>query len=310
MGLPFWNLLTVGLCSAATALGQTTVLYETKFERSEGFDPEKDLAGQRGWVMQGSGGNGLIELIPDLGQQGYIGFQPPTDTNTFTSVWRPVDFDPAPANYPIIKFSVKQQLVRSTEGTEDDFRWSVYNIAGDRLLSIDFETSTSAISYVLEDGNFVSTGFTFDFEGPYDLVIWMDFQRNFWSAYLNDVLIANSQPLTQKNSPLTFGDVDAVWFVRGAPAGNNYMAFDDYRITAEAITSIPPWLESGGVNTNGFYTFLGYGEKTVKYSVDVTTDFIEWFSLGEFVNEEGVFQFEDTTSKDFIRGFYRLREVP
>ena len=306
------SLATVVLCSVGSLFAQSTVLFETDFEPSEGYDPQKDLAGQRGWVLQGSGGNGLLQdIFPGFGQQAYIGFQPPTDTNTFTSVWRPVDFDPIPANQPLVRAAVTLQLFPSTAGTQDDFRWSVYNNAGNRLFSIDFETSTRNISYILQDGNFAATGFSFDFEGNYDLVIWMDFKRNLWTAFLNDIVLVNSQPLASDNSPLTFGDLDAVWYIRGAPseAGDNYMAFDNYRISAEAVSSIPGGLEVQGINTNGFFTFTAFGEKGLKYSIDVTTDFVEWFSLGEFVNSDGSFVFEDTTSKGFSRGFYRLREV-
>lgn len=305
--------LTQALCTAASlcsAIAQTSVLYQTSFERAEGYDPAKDLAGQLGWVMQGTGGNGLIDgLFPGFGQQGYIGFMGPTDTNAFTSVWHPVDFDPVPANYPLVKFSVKMQINPSTRGADDDFRWSIYNKSGDRLFSIDFETSTLTISYVLQDGNFVPTA-VFAFGEIYDLDVWMDFRRNSWSAYLNDTLIANSQPITQMSSALNFGDADAVWFLRGTTgAGDNYMAFDDYRITAEVLPSIPGFLEVIGM-TNGLFNFTAYGQTGLKYSVDVTTDFVQWFSLGEFDNTDGVFEFEDTTSNGYPRGFYRLRQIP
>jgi hypothetical protein len=310
MGSGYWALAGI-LCGIACAQAQTTVLYETEFEPSEGYSADLDLAGQRGWLMDGTGGNGLLDgQFAGLGQQAYIGFAPPTDTNAFTTVWRPVDFDPAPANNPLVHFSVKFQVIPSTQGSQDDFRWSIYNQAADRLFSIDFESSTGDISYVLEDGNFVSTGFTIAFDGLYDLDVWMDFKRNLWSAYLNDFLLVNSLPLTKNNAPLTFGDADAVWFVRGSPAGDNFMAFDNYRVTAEALSSIPAYIESTGVDESGFFTFRAYGEKGLKYAVEVTQDFVNWFSLGEYVNAEGSFAFEDNTSKGFSRGFYRLREVP
>jgi hypothetical protein len=314
MAIKLANVLSVALSTAGCLLAQTTVLYETQFEPAEGYNANLDLAGQRGWFMEGTGGNGLIDgLFTALGQQAYIGFTPPTDTNRFTSVWRPVDFDPAPANNPMVRFTVKFKINSSTEGSQDDFRWSVYNSSGTRLLSLDFESSTGLVSYVLQDEQFVSTGSSISFDGLYDLDLWMDFQRNLWTAYLNDYLLVNSLPLTQNNSLLNFGDADAVWFIRAAnvaDAGNNFMAFDNYRVTAEAISSIPGFVETPGVSTNGFFTFRALGEKGLRYSVDVTQDFVEWFSLGEYVNAEGAFDFEDTTSTGFSRGFYRLREVP
>jgi hypothetical protein len=315
MGKAMWQSLAGTLCTVTCALAQTTVLFETQFERSEGYDPAKDLAGQRNWLMEGTGGNGLLDgTFTGLGQQAYIGFLAPTDTNAFTSVWRPIDFDPAPANNPLVHFSVKFQIVTSTKGSQDDFRWSVYNKAADRLFSIDFETSTGTVSFVPQDGKFVATGSSISFDGIYDLDVWMDFKRNSYSAYLNDYLLINSETLTQKNSPLTFGDVDAVWFVRAADpkqAGDNYMAFDNYRITAEAISSIPSYVETPSVKTNGFFNFRAFGEKGLKYSVEVTQDFVTWHALGEYtITSAGAFDFEDDTSKGFKRGFYRLRQVP
>jgi hypothetical protein len=145
------------------------------------------------------------------------------------------------------------------------------------------------------------------------LDVWMNFRYNLWTAYLNDYMLVNSQPIRQStNTVLNFGDADAVWFIRGPAnaAGDNFMAFDNYRVTAEAISSIPGFLDSFSISTNGFFNFRAYGETGAKYSVDVTTDFVQWMSLGQFDNPQGIFDFEDTTSKGFRRGFYRLREVP
>ncbi len=314
MGNFWWKLAAGSLCSLACALAQTNVLYQTDFEKSEGYDPASDLAGQRGWVSQGTGGNGLIEgLFPGLGQQAYVGFTPPSDTNSFTSVWRPVDFDPAVASYPLVRFSVKFQIVPSSSGSQDDFRWSVYNKAGDRLFSIDFESSTRLISYVLQDGKFLPTGSTIDFEGAYDLDIWMDFRRNAWSAFLNDSQIVNSAVLTQGNSALNFGDADAVWSLRSATtqdAGNNYMAFDNYRITTESVPAIPGYLEAQGVGADGLFKLRAFGQKGAKYALDVTADFIQWFELLTFTNKDGTFDFTDNTSKGYRASFYRLQPIP
>ena len=118
--------LVVGLCAATTLRAQSTVLYETHFERAEGYDPAFDLAGQRGWLIDGTGGNGLLaDFFPGLGQQAYLGFTPPS-TGAVTTVWRPINFNPAPAGNPIVHFSVKMQIEKSTQSGDDDFRWTAY----------------------------------------------------------------------------------------------------------------------------------------------------------------------------------------
>lgn len=299
--------LVCGVCLQA----QSTVLYETQFERAEGYDPNLDLAGQRGWVIDGSGGNGLLtDFFPGFGQQAYIGFTPPA-TGVVTAVWRPVNFNPVPAGNPIVKFSVKMEVVQSTTGGDDDFRWAVYNSDGSRLFGISFETRTGSVWFQNEDLVFRDTGWTFAFDGTYDFHIWMDFARNSWTAMLNDIVLANAEPITTTNTSRTLGDIDAVWFINNqAGVGNNFMVFDDYRVTAENRTSIPGILEPVGRNSQGYFTFKVHGQKGVKYSVDVTSDFRTWDSLGEYLNNEGTFVFEDTTSDQFRFGFYRLREVP
>jgi hypothetical protein len=87
------------------------------------------------------------------------------------------------------------------------------------------------------------------------------------------------------------------------------MAFDNYRITSEQLPAIPGFVEPKGW-TNGVFNLTAYGEKGVKYAIDVTTDFSQWLTLGQYDNPVGGFDFQDTTSTNFTRGFYRMRPVP
>src|SRR6185369_14906339 len=101
----------------------------------------------------------------------------PGDTNS-TAAFYPVNFDPATAGNPLVKFSVKFQVLPSTKGSEDIFRWSIYNIPGNRLFSLELAASTGDIGYVLEDNKSVASGSSVGFDGYYDLDVWMDFRRN------------------------------------------------------------------------------------------------------------------------------------
>ncbi|HEX7863155.1 MAG TPA: hypothetical protein VF773_22695 [Verrucomicrobiae bacterium] len=302
--------LALGACLLVQTYAQSTVLFSTEFERAEGYDPNSDLAGQRGWLMEGSGGNGLQNFFEGFGQQAYIGFQPPA-AGTVTAVWRPVNFNPVPAGNPIVHFSVMMQVVQSTTGGDDDFRWAVYNTTGNRLFGINFETATQEIWFQNEDLDFRSTGLSFNFEGTYDLHIWMDFARNSWTAMLNNIVLANAQPITTTNTPRNLGDVDAVWFINNpAGTGNNYMVFDNYRITVENLKAIPAILEPIGMTPERYYRFMVHGQPNVRYSVEVTDDLrFPFESLGETSDPDGTFIFEDTTAPDYRRGFYRVREL-
>lgn len=312
----FW-IIVVALTGQIAAYAQLPALiYKTGFEAAEGFNAQFTLAGQRGWISEGTGGNGLLANVPGfegLGQQAYIGFHPPTDTAAATSVWRPVNYNPVPAGVKVVSFSVQMKIVNSTNGRFDDFRWSIYNTNGVRLFSLEFENSPArSINYILEDNKLYSTGFSFDYDGAYDLQIFMNFERNIWTAVLNGVVLVSSELIsTFEQTGLHLGDVDAVWVLRNTAApGNNYMVFDSYTVIAEEMPVLPAVLGDIGKNLNGLIQFRAFGEVDRVYSIDVTSDFSEWFSLGEFtIPTVGYFDFEDTTSPDFRYGFYNLRLI-
>ena len=303
------------MCAVLSARVQSAVLYETGFEANEGFNIEFDLAGQGNWMVEGTGGNGLVdEFFEGFGQQAYIGFVQPAQGSA-TSVWRPVNFTPVPTGSSIVHFSVKMQVVPSEAGGDDDFRWSVYNRDGRRLFGISFETGTQEIWFQNEDLEFHSTGFSFDFAGIYDLHIWMDFSRNSWTVLLNDVVLANAEPIaTVTGTALNLGDVDAVWFVNNlSNPGDNFMVFDDYQIATENLNAIPPRLETIGMNAEGFFEFYVFGQPNVPYDVEVTDDFVTWFPMADdpddpYVDPDGNFVFEDNFAPLYPKGFYRLVE--
>ncbi len=308
-------LTTSILCGRGQA---ATVVYSTGFEpnQDKGYRTDLDLAGQSDWI--GTTGNGIVtNFFQGYGQQAYIGhWAPPGDTNEFYVVYRPVNLAPIPTNEPLVKFSVMMQIIdsSSTNGPFDDFRWSIYNTNGTRLFSVVFDNAALQISYLLEDSaNFISTGVQFDTLGYYDLVIAMNFARNVWSATLNDLVIINGQPITTLGSPLNLGDVDAVWGVAipGSP-GDNYMLFDNYTITTEALASIPPRLEFSGFGAGGTYKAWLYGEPGLTYQVEASTDLKQWSLLQAFTapTPGGVLEFQDPSASTFGHRFYRARQVP
>lgn len=246
------------LAGMATVWGASRVLYETRFEASEGFDETLTLIGQDGWVGFGSGGNGLVsDFFPGEGQHAFVGFVAPTNNGDFLNAWRPVNYAPGPTNPPQVRFSVLMSVEDSSaRANRDDFRWSVYNVAGERLFSVDFDNDALGVNYLLDDGKFVPTGRSFTNATPYLLEIRIDFATNRWSASLGGLGLVTNQPVTTTGATLDFGDVDAVWAIRtpGSP-GDNFMVFDNYRVEAESTVSppVPPRLEPLGVlPPNGF----------------------------------------------------------
>ena len=304
---------SVPFALGADGQSQTTeVIYATGFEADEGFDPEFTIIGQDDWQAFGDGGNGLVDNFFDgQGQQAYIGLFPPESEETveFFSLLRLINVTDFPASAPLIKFTVTMEIVDSTNNERDNFRWSIYNINGDRLFSVDFDNETKAISYALDDDKgLIATEFTFDHLGTYDLEVTMNFQRNTWCTLLNGSVIINAQPITTKGAELTLSDIDAVWAIFNPESpGDNYMLFDNFRITRESIPSIPPKVETQGMLPGGKFVLRVFGEPATDYRIEASSDFEHWTPIKSVTTstEDGTFDFVDEEAGNFVSRFYR-----
>ncbi|HUL51365.1 MAG TPA: hypothetical protein VLU94_02145 [Candidatus Nitrosotalea sp.] len=305
---------------------QTFFVYDTGFEPGNGFSIDQPLAGQSGWIGVGSdqflqfGGNGLVtNFFEGEGQQAYIGFSPLSGTNDILNVWRPLNYSPLAAGTPAVKFSVSMAIFDSTIRYYDSFLWSVYNTnnPGQRLFSIDFDNVTGNICYLLDDGIFVPTGFAFELAGPdglglYDLEVTMNFASNRWSASLNGTIIANARPMTTKGAMLNLGDIDAVWINQtpGSP-GDNFMVFDNYRVTAEKALPLPAQLAPVAGPGGGAFVLRLQGEPGRSYALDASADLAAWTALKtNVVGIDGMVDFADTSAGAWAHRFYRGRLVP
>ena len=296
---------------AAAQLPTPVILYRTEFEFSEGYRTTAELAGQNNWIAAGSGGSGILtNALAGQGQQAYIGFSAPTAPDDYVALFRPLNFTPLQNGLPVVRFTVLMNVIDSTTGGRDSFRWSVYNTNATRLLSLDFDNETRAICYHLEAGtNFISTGYGFTTNATYRLEIILNFQRNRWSALLGDTEIVTLQPITTQNTPLTLGDIDAVYFVHNpATPGDNYMIFDGYTVTAEAIANTSPVLVPVAYDRAGPFTFSAFVEPLVPYTLEASDDLRQWRFLEAYISPDASFDFRDTTALPGDRArFYRIR---
>jgi subtilisin-like proprotein convertase family protein len=212
------------------------VLFETGFEAAEGYQVNSPLAGQQGWLLDGSGGNGIVEeYFAGRGQQAFVGFTPPEQFGDSLFVWQPINHTPNTATAPVIRFSVLMMIVDSSNGVYDDFGWSFFNTDGRFLFSLDFDNSDLGIYYFLDGANdYVWTGVDFDNDLLHELTVLIDFANHQWTAFIDGIVLVEDAPLTTTGLREDLGDVDAYWSPRNdAFPGNNYLLFDDYRITAE-----------------------------------------------------------------------------
>src|SRR5436190_6207469 len=137
----------------------------------------------------------------------------------------------------------------------------------------------------------------------------MNFASNRWSATLNSALLATNQPMTTTGKQLTLGDVDAVWtlYITTAP-GDNFMLFDNYTITAEALT--PPRLTFLGRTGNGQTLLRLNGQTGSKFAIEASTNLVNWTALKTNLVTDGSFDYVDTGAPAFSRRLYRARWVP
>jgi hypothetical protein len=210
-------------------------LYYAGFEPGEGYTTTMPLAGQKTWSISGVGQNGIsFNEFGDNGYQAYLGFS----STTFGDgclLWPPVNHTPAINSRPVVIFSTYMQIVDSTNGRYDLFDWNFYNRNGDFLCSLEFDNFTTHIGYQLNDGAPTQyTGRNFNNGEIYYLEVTLNFASNRWSATLDGTPLIEGKAISTTTATLDLGDVDAGWFRVSGTFGDNYMAFDDYWITAEA----------------------------------------------------------------------------
>jgi hypothetical protein len=281
-----------------------TVVYETHFEPSGGYNTNLDLIGQGGWTGAGSGGNGIVtEFFAGRGQQAYVGFSPPAPGDRTLFVYPPVN-----KNLSHVQFSVRMAIFGSSNSNWDDFYWAVFNQQANQLFTLDFNNYERKINYSLDGTNTLTwSGLRFTNQNEYSLTIEMDFGSNRWSAVFNGASLASNQPITTVRSPLNLGDIDAAWSVHDTNApGDNFMVFDDYLITA---TLAPPQLRLLGM-LNGAAILRLSGQSDMAFAIETSANLKNWIPIKTNVTTGGFFDYVDNGTGGAARRFYRGRWVP
>jgi hypothetical protein len=281
------------------------VVYQTAFERTQGYNTNLDLVGQNGWLGAGSGGNGVLPgFFPGRGQQAYLGFAPPNPGYDSLFIYRPLN-----RNLSQAQFTVNMAVADSSNSQYDDFYWSVFNQQGDQLFTLDFDNYALSVNYALQTStNWSATSLTFTNGVMYPLTVNLNFVANRWSATFRGVLVATNQPITTRGSPLNLGDIDAAWVVFDTSApGDNFMVFDDY-----AVTGVVP---SPRLQVQNFVaqapTLRLFGQTNTAFAVDGSTNMVNWAALRtNVVPASGYFDYVDNGAVGLRRRYYRARWVP
>ena len=286
-------------------------VYYSGFEPGQDYDAKHPIIDQDDWQGEGTGGNGLVEdNFEGLGQQGYIGYWPPLeDSEEYTSLWRSVEG--IGQEETKVTFTVLMMIVDSTNDQSDDFRWTVYNSEVQRLVTLDFDNETRNINYALDDNIFLPTGYSFEHEALYELKFVMDFAANMWTVFVGDQAIVNDKKLTTTGASLTFGDLGPIWVYRKPETpGNNYMVFDEYKITVETSDEplkTPPTLAWTGWMDDGRAMLQMGGDDATDYTVEVSDDLKTWTPLETAKPGDTGKEITDADALDYEQRFYRAR---
>ena len=301
----FFLLVVCGNATFPNRLGASP-LYTTGFEVAEGYDTNFALAGQAGWLFEGSGGNGLVDgAFPGMGQQGYVGKFAPSPGYDYLFVWQPFNFDPATVGASVIKFSTEMSIMPATTGEADEFAWIAFNSQFQPLFIINFENYYQDIYFKTNGGAYEYSQLTYTNGIIYTLSITMDFGANLWSASLDNRLIATNRPLAGAGLTLDLADMDAAWLIYDVNQPcDNYMIFDNYKFTPL------PDLTLLNRAANGQVTLRAVGREGWKLAIEASTNLTQWTSLKTNPVAGGSFDYVDTGAATLPRRFYRARIVP
>lgn len=294
------------------SLHSNEILFKTGFEVSEGYEPLYDLGGVNGWVATNAGGSGIPDdtFFEGQGQQAFIGFtafDQISDANYSLFLWNPVDFIPTENENPILEFNVTFQILDSSNGHTDDFRWSFFNTENDRLFTIDFDNTTLRVNYLLgSSSDFIDPRTSFNNTNIYQLKVRMDYGENSWSCWLDGSPIIEDQIIFEDGVKRSLGDVSATWVVKDADnPGDNIMVFDNYEILKIQEVVQEPVLDVRIFRKeSGSLMLSAKADIESQWIIQGSDDLIEWNFLTEVtLTPEGN---EWLLNQGQQKGFWRL----
>lgn len=247
-----YRLVMIGLLAAAgwTIPSPGVTLYYTDFDE---FTPGTNTwGGQQGWLINGShpGVHGIDqELIPGAGlsNTAFLGFSQPTAR--VVRIIRPIQYNPATNNVPLIEFSSIFGIKESNNGFHDSFLYSFFDTGGVFMASVEFETSALGYGSVFrwqgtnlqaDTGVDFNLGSDIDLNWPlYELIASIDLASNRWSAALGtssgDIPLFDNAAFSTNTSGVALGYIVVEWLLSSASPfqhGDNWLLAIDFSVNA------------------------------------------------------------------------------
>ena len=184
----------------------------------------------------------------------------------------------------------------------------------DRLLaSVAFDNRVNAGRTIWRyDGTtFNDTGDMFTHGELQTLLILVDYSRNTWSAYLDELFIFEDQTFTTTGEKLDLGSIAVEWSITesGMP-GNNWFLFDQWDVRA----TVPPEpFAIASISSSGGIVRLGWtGEDGFEYQVEYSDQSLSNWKTdlpNSKLEGTGTLTFDDTDPPTGMR-FYRVCRRP
>ena len=308
-------------------LSRAETLYSTDFDD---FPTGNNAwAGFDGWVSNDttSGAQAIDDGLFSgaLGKTAALGFTRPN--NSFTTVFRSIDYDPAAGGNPLIEFQTLFGIEDSTALTafrRDDFFFSFYNMDGDLLAAIRISNTDSEYGFWRRDGSpgaggtESDTGQDFVHGELHNLNARIDLNANRWSATLDGVPIFEDVLFNGTGIPRTLGPVAAEWQIAaGTPFGfgDNWMLVADLKV--ETIDLAPPPLKFDSLvrEPTGEFSLTWKAGPGFEYTIEYSHDLQTWFTdlpdstLPSPLYGQTIFYTDQGTNSIHAR-YYRLRRNP
>ena len=296
--MKFLRPASLGIAAFLLGLLQSSasILYETDFEN---FTPGADnLVGTDGWVATVTGQelHGIDdEIISGLGNSAYLGFFRPASNSTQTvTVFKPLTYDPIAAGEPIVEFETLIGIAASKDDPdtqfvdestrEDRFLLTVYNIDGEPLASVIYDTRSNTFGLYRNNGSAsFDTGFEFVIDEPQFLYFAIDMENNTWSATLDGAPIFTNALFNGTGRDRTLGTIAAEWNITNRfNPGDNWMLFDDWIVTAKARTTTftePFEIKKVERTADQKIQFTYPADAGCTYTVQSSTDLKTWRDL-------------------------------
>lgn len=321
------------LLLATAAITGAGELYSTDFETFMVGD--NTWAGTEDWLTDDETSNvqGIIfDYAPSLGlgKTAFLGQVQPLAP--FTSVFRPVNYDPAVGNIPWVEFESFLGVQDSTNGYRDRFYISFYNIDGKFLSAIAFDLTgvdpDNPNGKVKRDDGLVETpledtGVPLILGGQVPGLEYVELQilfaeidlvANTWSASLEGIPLFTDKEFTATGFPRTLSSVAAEWELQipdPSSHGDNWLFVADWAVRTAPRGIEPFVIETITRNPADETTITWHGDPGFDYQVRYSADLVTWHEDlpdSEFpdVTTAGTLSFTDTDG-DPRKRFYAVR---